>query len=361
MNILLITYQGSLTGSTNSIAFLAKGLADRGHTSVVGLRKDSLLDKLLEGSSVVREYMEFKGRLDFNNIEQIRVVVEKYNIQIINAQSSLDRYTTIFSKWKNRLNVKIYHTRRQPPKSIGGLQNYFYRWGTDKFIVISHELKRIFIEKGFPENHLHVIHNGIPAERYNQWSEGRVAELRHKFQLDPSQFIIGCVSRMKKQDQLIEAVKVLNDPEAVLIFAGAEEDRLKPHLDRFKLTNRVIFAGKVPPEDILNYYRLFDVQVLPSITDGFGLVLLEAMAMQCPVIATDFGGIKDVVRDGVNGLLFENENINQLVDHLKKIRNPDLREVLIKNGVKTAYEEFSIEKTVDGYEQFFKSELGITD
>ncbi|MDH5604119.1 MAG: glycosyltransferase family 4 protein, partial [Cyclobacteriaceae bacterium] len=319
MNILIITYQGNIAGSTNSISYLATGLARRGHTVVVGLRKASLLYKMLEDTPVIREPMVFRSRFDLKNMRHIREVVTKYNITIINAQSSIDRYTSIFSKWLYSLPVKIIHTRRQPPKSIGGLQNLFYKAGTDAIVVISDTLKDIFISHGIPENHLKVIYNGIPASRYQEWSEATVQALREKYQIQEGDTVIGCVSRLKRQKQIVEAIKLLNRPAVKLFFAGIEKIDLQQTGILEGLQNEVIFTGTVPSEEVLNVYKLFSVNILASVTDGFGLVLLESMAMGCPVIATDFGGIRDVVQHEKNGLLFKDNDIQALASNIEKI------------------------------------------
>ena len=91
MNILLITYQGYMAGSTNSIAYLASGLAERGHLVCVGLKRESLLWDKLEGTQVIRVPMQFNGRFSRTNVKEITEVIRRYDIEIINAQSSLDR------------------------------------------------------------------------------------------------------------------------------------------------------------------------------------------------------------------------------------------------------------------------------
>ena len=301
--------------------------------------------------------MTFGGRFDRQNMREIRDTVKEHDIQIINAQSSLDRYTSIFSKWKFKLPVKIYHTRRQPPKSIGFLTNYFYRKGTDKYIVVSNGLKEIFVQKGIPADHIQVIHNGIPASKYDSWNEESVNEIRHKYRLQPENFLVGCVSRIKRQEQIIQALVLLDDPTIDVMFVGIEENELKSRISEYKLKNRIIFAGKVPPDKVLNYFRMFSVQILASVTDGFGLVLLEAMAMKCPVIATNYGGIQDVVENGRNGLLFEDGDIEQLANHIRTMKQENDRKNFIENGLITAYETFSIEKTILNYESFFQSQI----
>lgn len=344
-----------MAGSTFSISYLAKGLADKGHKIFVGIRKEMPIWDLMDYPGIERIPMRINGKFDFKNWREIRDTVIKYDIDIINAQSSHDRYTSIFSKIRYQLDVKIVHTRRQNPLSSGGwLQRQFYIKFTSNIIVISNGLKNIFVKKGYPENHIKVIHNGIPSARYNEWSEERVQHFKDLLKIKPEQKIVGCISRFKEQPQFIKAIANLNDPSIELIFAGTEPYAIQPYLDEYKIHNKVHLLGKLPSEDILNIYRILDVNVLPSTMDGFGLVLIEAMAMGCPVIATNFGGIPDVIQDGENGFLFENENIDELQEKIKiLLENQEVRNKFVKNGLTTAFDKFTMEKTIEGYESFF--------
>ncbi|WP_421976616.1 glycosyltransferase family 4 protein [Roseivirga seohaensis] len=355
LRLLFITYQGGLAGSTNSIAYLAKGLAEKGHEVFVGCRQDMLIWDLLEDSKVQRIPMTFQGKFDIENWRQIRDAVKKHRIQVINAQSSYDRYTAIFAKLRYKLKVEIVHTRRQNPLSAGGwLQKWFYVKNTAGIVVISEGLKTIFAEKGYPKNHLKVIHNGIPAERLTQWNEETVEKFRQQLKLKAEEKVIGCVSRFKEQPQIIEAVAQLNDPNIKLVFAGIEQSQLEPYIDQFGLKNEVICLGDVSGKEVLNLYRLFDINILASTMDGFGLVLIEAMAMKCPVIATNFGGIADVVQNDYNGFLFENGNITELSSKIKQLLSDQpTRDKFIENGLTTAFETFSMENTILNYEEYF--------
>jgi len=355
LRILFLTYQGGMAGSTYSITYLAKGLADRGHRVFAGVRPEMPIWDLIEHPGITRVPMQIKSKFDVNNWCEIRDLVRKEGIQVINAQSSYDRFTSIFAKLRFKLDVQIVHTRRQNPLSAGGwLQRQFYLRNTAGIVVISEGLKRIFVEKGYPEEHIRVIHNGIPKQRFQEWSKEKVDNFRKKLNLQPEDKVVGCISRFKEQPQLIEAIAKLNDPRIKLIFAGAFPEQIQPYLDQHGIQNEVHLLGKLPPEDILSVYRLLDVNVLASTMDGFGLVLVEAMAMECPVIATNFGGIPDVVEDEVNGLLFENNNIDGLKEKIERVLDDNaLRQRLIQNGLVTAFERFTMEKTISTYEEYF--------
>ncbi|MGF1639098.1 MAG: glycosyltransferase family 4 protein, partial [Cyclobacteriaceae bacterium] len=346
MNILFLTYQGDVTGSTNSIAFLCKGLADRGHNVYLGCRKESLLYSLLKDTKVNLIEMVFKGKFDIQNIKHIKNIVNAYDIQIINAQSSKDRYNSIWSKWFFGLNVKVVHTRRQRPRSIGGyLQNMFYVKGTNKIVVISDELKKQFVKLGIPEQHLKVIYNGTPKERYENLDLNKVEELKKKYGIKDEDTVIGSISRIKNQDQIIKSLKYL-PADIKLFLIGVPINYYDALVKKLGVKNKIIYTGTVPVDEVLAYYKLLKVNILASTMDGFGLVLTEAMALETPVIATNFGGIKNVIDNEVDGLLFDDNDIEGLAKQIQRLLTDDLlRQKLIKNGKRKALVEFSMDKT----------------
>ncbi|MBD3314421.1 MAG: glycosyltransferase [Chitinivibrionales bacterium] len=356
MRILFLTYQGHVEGSTNSIAFLADGLARRGHDIFVGCPKGRHLWRILERSHVKRLPMVFPRKGSMTTMRLIRDAVRAYGIQIINAQASHDRYASILARRLYRLRCKVVHTRRQFPRSIGGpLQNWFYVHGTDRIVVISHSLKRIFVERGIPSKHMTVIHNGTPRDRYKPPDPEVVTSLRARFGFSPEDRVVGCVSRLKNQDQLVRAMPLLEDLRVKLLFVGIEPGTFGELARELGVEDRVYYAGLVGNREALDYYGLFSASVLASTMEGFGLVLVEAMAYDVPVVATKAQGIVDVVRDGENGLLFEDGDVGGLARGLRRIlTDTDLRRHLCLNGRTSAFEEFTLEKTLDNYESFFK-------
>ncbi|MBD3242571.1 MAG: glycosyltransferase [Chitinivibrionales bacterium] len=356
MRILLTDLYGGPAGSTMSVSYLARGLAQRGHAVWVLCPPGSLLQGLLSADDVTVVPLEVSGKLDIASAKRVHRLVADNAIDIVDVQASKDRYMLSWAKLFHGLRIPVVHTRRQYPRSAGGwLHRTLYVWSTERIIVISDGLKRIFVDKHYPEKHLHVIHNGVPANRYRQWSPERVAYYRETLGLGPACRVIGCVSRMKEQQQILEAVALLRDPSLVLLFAGIPQGSLDRRARRLGLPNRIVYAGFVDNDEILNIYRLLDVNILASTMDGFGLVLLEAMAMRCPVIGTAFGGITDVIQDNVNGLLFPDGDVAALADRIRRaLTDEALRHRLIDNGRHTAHETFTIERTIDGHEALFR-------
>lgn len=359
MNILILTYEGDIAGSTNSIAYLAKGLAERGHHVYLGCRKESLLYRMLINTSVNLIAMEFKGKLDLKNIRHIGETVKKHKIQIINAQSSYDRYTSILAKLLYRMNVKLVHTRRQVPQSVGGwLQNTLYIKGTDKMVAVSKGVKNALIKMGLPSEHIEIIYNGTPKEKYDNINQQLVEELKLEYQIKSEDFVIGCVSRLKSQIHLIQALKYVSIPVKV-IFIGIRNNEVFDNIIKsYSVPHQIFFIGGVDSDQILNYYKLFTIKILASTMEGLSQSLLEAMSLGIPVVATDSAGNPDLVKSGENGLLYENNNPRDLAEKIELLlKDHILRNKLAKNGQRTALEDFSIDNTVGNYEVFFKNLL----
>lgn len=360
LRILFLTYQGDMAGSTNSIAYLARGLANRGHHVSIGIRKESLLWQLLEGSKVNRVPMTFAGKFDFGNWKQIRDLVMKEKIQLINPQSSHDRYTSIFANWLYKLGVKIVHTRRQMPMSQGGpLQLYLYNKKTAGVVAVGGEVKKGLVKLGIKADHIKVIHNGTPKEKYENLDSAYIDSLRTKFNITEDDFVIGCVSRLKNQEQIFEALKLIDRPLKAIFCGLKKEEPFISHMAEFKANHQIYFEGKIPGDKVLNYFKIFDMKILASTMEGLSQSLLEAMALGVPVTATAFAGNLDLIVDEENGLLFNDGDIEKIATNIERLRDDkSLRDSLREQGLVAAYETYSIENTINNYEAYFARLIG---
>lgn len=360
LRILFLTYQGDMAGSTNSIAYLAKGLAERGHHVSIGIRKESLLWELLDNTRVNRVAMTFGGKFDVSNWKQIRDVVKAQNIQLINAQSSHDRYTSIFANWRYKLGVKIVHTRRQMPMSVGGpLQLYLYNKKTAGIVAVGGEVKKGLVKLGIKEDHIKVIHNGTPKEKYENLDYTYIDALRAKFDIAEDDFVVGCVSRLKNQEQIFEALKLIDRPVKAIFCGLKKEEPFVSHMAEFKANHQIYFEGDIPGDKVLNYFKIFDIKILASTMEGLSQSLLEAMALGVPVTATAFAGNLDLIKEGENGLLFKDGEIQKIASNIERLRDDKaLRDSLREQGLITAFETYSIENTISNYQAYFAGLIG---
>lgn len=365
MKILILCAQGGVAGSTYSISYLANGLASKGHKVYLGLIKNSFLDELVDGNQVHKIYLNFKGKLDKATREQVKKLINDEGIQIVNAQSTNDRYLAPIINIMNPNKVIVVQTRRQKPKEMTAInqyfQNIFNNYFSDYLVTVSHELKRIFVQRGIKPQKIKVIHNGTPIEQYQQ-DDILLAKLKQKVGFKEDDIVIGCTARFKNQPHLVKALQYLPKEWKVLYIgldAAAYKERFPDEPDMLDVPQEVQALGIVENKaEVIQYYRLMNVNVLPSTMDGFGLTLVESMAMGTPVVGTNYAGIKDVIEPEETGLLYEDEDYKGLAEQIKRaVLDVDLRDKLIKNGKKAALEKFSIENTINNYESFFYSLL----
>lgn len=365
LNLLILCAQGGVAGSTYSISYLANGLAKLGHNVHLALIKDSFLESLVDDTLVKKLYVPFKGKLDKDTRKQIAELIDQENIQIANAQSSNDRYLVPIINLKRKKKVIVVQTRRQQPKKMTSInqffQNLFNNYFSDYLVTVSHQLKEVFIQRGIKASKVKVIHNGTPTHQYVN-DDALLTQLRTQLNIQETDIVVGCTARYKNQPQLVKALQHLPANWKVL-YVGLDVEsyrsRFPEEPDMLDVPQEVIDLGIIENKaEVIQLYRLMTVNVLPSTMDGFGLTLVESMAMGTPVVGTNFAGIKDVIQHEENGLLYTNEDYKDFANQIARTVNDQvLREKLIKNGKETALKKFSIDNTIKNYEHFFQSIL----
>ena len=204
---------------------------------------------------------------------------------------------------------------------------------SDRIIAVSRYMEGLITGLGVEKEKVRVIYNGVEPENPAKGDEKRMV-------------FIGALVRQKGADIAITAFKELKekhgDSKLLIVGDGPERKRLERLSRELGLTD-IEFRGYV--EDINGVFTAKSILVLPSREEGFGMVLLEAMARGVPVIAAKTGGIVEIVADGENGLLFTKEDPGSLADATARIFEDGLlKERLIKGGFETV-EKFTWEKT----------------
>jgi len=169
--------------------------------------------------------------------------------------------------------------------------------------------------------------------------------------------IVGTVSRLYEPTKgikiLLEASKIVQskmDSELLIVGSGKDEKPLKKIAEDLGI--KALFLGE--RDDVAEILRVMDVFVLPSLSEGFPVVILEAMAAGLPVVATDVGGSREVVLDGKTGFLVEPGNPDKLAEKIKELlENDEMRKKFGEAGFKRVKEKFSIDRTVDGIESLW--------
>jgi len=204
------------------------------------------------------------------------------------------------------------------------------------WIAISEAVKEKMISYDeVPRNaDIQVVHYGYSNQATNS-ARGVVDELRLSYKINSNGFVIGCVARLvwqKNHETLLRAFALFqnNYPESKLLLVGDGPRRahLESLANSILIENSVIFAGKV--NTVKDHLSLMNVFVLPSTTEGFGLVLLEAMEAGIPLISSDASALAEVI--GNAGLLFQVGQHTDLADKLEIMLDPDVQSRYSKLG-----------------------------
>jgi glycosyltransferase involved in cell wall biosynthesis len=142
----------------------------------------------------------------------------------------------------------------------------------------------------------------------------------------------------------------------IVIGDGPLRKGLEKQCRELEIHDNVIFMGK--QEHIANFLQITDIYIQPSLWEGFGITLLEAMAMGLPVIASDTGGMAEIVEDGINGLLFRNKDTQDLYQKIiLLLRDRELRENISREANKDAFKRFSGRKYGQNLTEIYMSLL----
>ncbi len=219
---------------------------------------------------------------------------------------------------------------------------------TSRFIAVSEMLREQLTREGIPRDRITTIYNGLELGQYNPLASGQ--GVREELGLNPEQTVAGIIARLhpvKGHDTLLKAMaEVVPDfPDLVLLVVGSgtERQRLERVTEGLGLKDRVIFTGF--RSDIPEVIAALDFLVLPSLSEGLGLIVMEAMAMQKPVLATRVGGIPEVVTPGRDGLLVPPGDPEALARGIRTLAGDrELASRLAAAARKTIETKFSAEK-----------------
>jgi glycosyltransferase involved in cell wall biosynthesis len=204
-----------------------------------------------------------------------------------------------------------------------------------------------------------VVHSGIDLRRFEAATGGE--EFRRELGLEPVDFLVGCVGALAAQKGhllLLEAVAALapSIPQlhVALVGQGDLQARILDEARGLGIGDRIHLAGF--RDDVPQVTSAFNLAVLPSVAgEGSPATVKEAMAAGVPVIATDIGGVREILQDGVQGLLITAGSANALQAALRRlIEDAALRDAMGRAGRERA-REFSMERMIERTEDVYAS------
>jgi len=302
-----------------------------------------------------------KDGFDFSIIRSIRKVIKANKIDIVHChQYTPWVYGAMAAISTSAKVIFTEHGRFYPDRSNWKRQivNPLLVKLTSEITAISEATKRALSEYEFiPESKVHVIYNGIKPLIS---SSSLVAELRSSLSIPDEHIVFGTVARLdsiKNHRMMIEAFKRVNSefPETVLLIVGDGEERenIELQIQKLSLEKHVILTGYIKAPS--NHISSMDVFLLSSFSEGTSMTLLEAMSLSKPCIVTDAGGNREIVKNGENGFVSENDNELQFSQLMKLLlKSPELIKRMGRNGKLRFHERFLATTMIENYKRLYQ-------
>ena len=253
-----------------------------------------------------------------------------------------------------RVNFSIYR------HSFLGLNWIKYRYGVDRYLAVSASVRQVLARDGVDPSRIRVIHSGVDPERFRGTRPDRRAALLEEWRLPAELPLVGSIGALdscKGFDHFIEAASRLiarRDCGFVLVGEGKLHAELSRKARDLGVAHRFRLVGF--RWDIGEILSALDLFVLPSIEEGLGTSLLDALLLGRPTVASRAGGIPEVIRHGENGLLVEPGDPAALAAAMEELLSrPEEARRLGAEGSRTVLESFRadsmVEKTLESYQE----------
>ncbi|QOP43169.1 glycosyltransferase family 4 protein [Sulfurimonas sediminis] len=348
-NILELCLAHGLGGLEMFVASCYEEFSKKGRCKVV-VAPQSKLDNYLE----INDKFSLKRNKFFPFIPALQLAkyIDENEIDIVHFHWSKDIVTAVLAKILSRKKPRLVQSRHMGMTRFK--DDFYHKWlykNIDMIHAVTQQVQKQ-LEKFIPAEvrpEIAMVHLGVKAPKIDT---NKVAELRQKYQLQDT-FVVGIVGRIEKgkgQYKVLEAVADLQEENIKAVIVGAFMDdkyaqELQTYVKKLGIEQQVIFTGFTKDVDV--HMQLFDVNVLATENETFGLVVIEAMANKIPVIATCKGGPLEIIDDGVDGLLFDG-SVDDLGEKIRLLHNDlHVKERIAQAALKKVKEKFDFTAQLD--------------
>ncbi|MGB9731564.1 MULTISPECIES: glycosyltransferase family 4 protein [Calditerrivibrio] len=350
MKILHIEAGRNLYGGAKQVLYLLEGLQKEGFENILITPTGSAISKYATIYSKVYE-IGFLGDMDITFPFRLNKIIKREQPDLVHVHSrkGVDFWGGMVARLNGLPSICTRRVDNLEIKFLAKFKYYFY----DYIVAISDGIKKVLSNVITDESKLKTIRSVIDPSpfRDTESKEKFLAE----FGLTNSDIVIGVIAQLierKGHRYLInimpEIIKEFPNVKVIFFGKGAIENKLKKMIKDLGLTVYFIFAGF--REDIEKWIGLLDIVVHPADMEGLGISLIQASAAGVPIIASNVGGIPEIVKDGINGFLIEKGDEKGLYSRLLTLlNNKSLREDFGKNGMKIVDSEFSVDSMVREY------------
>lgn len=358
LNILFINSVQIYGGGEVWMVTALSELQRRGHRVTLVCRKDAEMIPHAREQGIEVVPMRIRGDFDPVTIFQMAKLMRKRNIDIVltNMDKEL-RISGIASRFGGK---PIVFSRRGIDTPLKNKLHYRFTYNSlaDVIVANSESTKNTLVSNApwLDADRIHVIYNGIEPDWFQNH---RTKDLRKSLGIPANAVIIGFVGRLNVQKgivYLLDAFKQVaaKHENAHLLIAGQGdlEATIRAFADQKGLAGRIHILGF--RKDTPDIMRTINMLALPSLWEGFGIVLIEAMAAGKPCITTQISSMPEIVIHEKTGFVVPPKDATQLAEAISKlIQNPGMEKKMGESGKKVVDEKFTLNRMIESYESLF--------
>ena len=293
-------------------------------------------------------FIDWIMQMNFNMVtEANKIIAEEGNFDIIHAHDWL--VASAAKTIKNSYNIPIVATIHATEAGRNsGIHDETQRYINDTEWMLTYEATEVIVNSNYMKSEIQRLF-GLPFEKINVVANGvnlnkftgidRDYTFRRRFAMDNEKIILfmGRLVNEKGVQHLIAAMpKILagyHDAKLVIAGKGGMLDELRAEADALGLGNKVYFAGYLGGKDVERMYKAADISVFPSTYEPFGIVALEGMLAERPIVVSDAGGLGEIVEHRETGMKSYCGNANSIADSiLELLYNPELYENIVRKA-----------------------------
>jgi glycosyltransferase involved in cell wall biosynthesis len=363
LSILHVIESPSWTGAMAQTLELVLGLGRRGHRVTLATTEGSILWERAAEAGVDVVAVETRSELNPFAVAKLSMLVWTRRADIVHAHRAHAHSLGLLAAMATgRPFVVSRRVSFRPKDNLGSRLKYGSRFVT-KVIAVSQAVKDVLVDYGVPEDRIRVIYSGSDAGLYGSAGDGRA--VRDELGVPADAKLVGKVANYyhgwKGHDTFLGAAAELAAERAdlrfILVGHRTDGEKMSRMIEQFGLTGRVVQAGY--RDDVPGVISALDVSVnSPRAGEGLSGAIRESLAGGRPVVATDVGGNRELVRDGETGLLVPPDDPAALASALRRLLDdPELAARVARGGERFVREHLTLDRMVDETEALYREIL----
>jgi glycosyltransferase involved in cell wall biosynthesis len=365
MRILHINTERTWRGGEQQTLYLARGLQQRGHECTVACPPGAPLAASARSEDLDVVEMRMRGEADLAAMCRLARLIRSRRCDIVHMHTSHAHTLGCFASLFARRGVRVVSRRVDFSIVKNPFSRLKYRWGVDRYVAISDAVKAVMVADGVAAERIAVVHSGVDISRFDSVEANE--QMREDLKLQPGQPVIGNVAHLAKHkghrcllDAVPEIIKEFPDAKFMIVGDGELRADLERQVAGLGIEGSVIFTGF--RKDVPRLLSLFDLFVMASHMEGLCTSVMDAMAARVPAVVTDAGGLPELVRNEVSGLVVPAKDPAALaLAIVRLLRNREEAARFAAAARRTVEEKYSVDAMVEGnirvYDDLLKNAL----